>query len=129
MTYEVDDYTVYDHDITVYGYCDEGKFKTELSAKQFLQHIAEGRGLFYDPQSALICLNTSEKDRTATICNMRDLIKHGTVFRTIINFTMDEEVQNAINMFSDELDIYVVEEHPPLSLEQEARRDYLDSVL
>jgi len=129
MIYEVTDYTIYDHDITVYGYCDEGKFKTELTAKQFIQHIAEGRGLYYDPQSALIVLNTNDSDQTATICNMRDLIKHGTHFRTIINFTMDEEVQNAINMFSDELDIYVVEEYPPLSLEDEARRDYLDSLL
>ena len=108
--YEIGDYHIYKNSITIFGYGPEGCFKCEITAAQFIQHIAEGRGLMYDPESALIVLNPNEKDQTATICDMDALIEHGTKYRTLINFTMDEELQNCCLMFENEIEFLILDD-------------------
>lgn len=120
----VTDYDIRETGITVWADADEGNAKAEFKAAWLMQSYAEANGWFYDAEKLLIFC---PKEKTQT-CKSYSFIEFVVYLQNGVSIT-EKEIQSMVNTFQWDVDWDITENWPAQSLEDEARQDYLNSVL
>lgn len=122
MNYQVKDYDLRESGLTIWADSEEGEARAEFGAVWLLQSYAETHGWYYD-KNEMIIVRPDEKDQTCISYKFPEFLRYLKA-----TDATQEAVQSMVDWVDGDVTWDVVGPSPE-TLEEEARRDYLDSVL